>query len=345
LSDERLKPVIVPVFLPFQGCRGRCVFCEQQAITSRSAEPLKPEKIEETLRDAFAKRKHHMGRETIVAFYGGTFTNLSLSLMEKILDTTVPFRKQGLFSSIRVSTRPDALETEKLETMKLYGVDTVELGAQSMDDNVLETILRGHRARDTAEGVAKLKGLGFKVGVQLMVGLPGDSPRGFMATVEKVIGLRPSMVRLYPTVVIEGTRLEQWYRDGRYMPLELDRAVELCADACRCFEKEGIDVIRIGLVGSPTLIPGKQLIDGPWHPCFGFLVRASMHLERILSSLPRLSGKVERVRIRAPAREVPLVRGFRNQGLVKLNAALGTEVAEVSADESLCAGTIGIDAL
>jgi histone acetyltransferase (RNA polymerase elongator complex component) len=153
--------------------------------------------------------------------------------MEELLEAVAPYLKQGFFRSIRVSTRPDALQEKQLQLMRNFGVSSVELGSQSMDDEVLTLSQRGHTARDTVESVHLLRQHGFKVGIQLMPGLPGDSEEKFMKTVEEVIKLRPHMVRLYPTVVIRGTELAKWYKEKKYHPLRLEEAVKIFQDPAR----------------------------------------------------------------------------------------------------------------
>ncbi len=335
----------MPIFLPFQGCKGRCVFCDQRAITSTEGKGVSSQAIVGRLSDAFSKARRHEGKKVIVAFYGGTFTNNPLPVIREILDATSSFRDKGLFSSIRVSTRPDSLEKEKLLLMKEYGVDTVELGVQSMNDNVLTQAGRGHTAEDTRDAFHMLKSLGFQIGAQLMVGLPGDSPSGFMDSVEEVIALRPAMVRLYPTVVIEGTALAGLYADGSYRPLGLDEAVKLCAEALARFEEEEIEVIRIGLAPSQELIDGKRMIDGPWHPCFGFLVRSYHYLQKTIKLLPALDEPGLAVRVRVPSKEIPLLRGFKNKGLFALKAAMAAKTVIVASDDSLTHGKPVVDVI
>jgi histone acetyltransferase (RNA polymerase elongator complex component) len=253
-----------------------------------------------------------------------------------------PYMEQGLFSSIRVSARPDAIDGERLELMRNLGVSTVELGAQSMDDNVLSLSRRGHTAADTTASVEILKKYGFKVGIQLMPGLPGDSKEGFFRTINNVIGLQPDMARLYPAIVIEGTELADWYNHKRYQPLTLEEAVLICREACISLERNGIPVIRIGLMSSPSLLMEGQIVAGPWHSAFGFLVRSDIHLKGIQDLLPG-HGDVSQIGIRAPLREIPLVRGYKNQGLRLIEEKTGARIIYVKHDDSLPHGRIGID--
>ena len=282
MSDRRRKgSLIIPIFIPNQGCPNRCVYCKQETITNQSNQPVHAINIKKILDEAIKSNRFDASADPEVAFYGGTFTKLSKGRMEELLGAVAPYVRKGFFRSIRVSTRPDELDVERIALMKRFGISTVELGAQSMDEEVLKLTKRGHTVKDTIESVQLLKRHGLRVGIQLMPGLPGDSEERFMKTVEKVVELQPNMVRLYPTIIICGTELERWYNEKRYQPLELEEAVNICQKACVRFEKEGIPVIRIGLMSSPTLLEKGEIVAGPWHRSFGFLVRSGIHQKKI----------------------------------------------------------------
>ena len=222
------RPLIVPIFIPNQGCPYRCIYCQQEKITSQSFQDVNASTIARTLDQAVQSHRFDPIRKPEVAFYGGTFTRLTTTRMKELLGAVRPYLQQGLFNSIRFSTRPDSLLDKPLGLLRSMGVSTVELGTQSMVDEVLKHSQRGHTAQDTVESVRLLKEFGFKVGVQLMPGLPGDTQERFMQTVEKVIRLRPHMVRIYPTIVLKGTVLEKWFQEKKYHPMTLAKAVEIC---------------------------------------------------------------------------------------------------------------------
>ena len=264
--------------------------------------------------------------------------------MRELLEAVAPFVREGLFKSIRVSTRPDSIQKEQLHLMKEQGVATVELGTQSMDDGVLELSRRGHTARDTVESVYLLRAHGFKVGIQLMPGLPGDSEYTFLKTVDEVTKLSPDMVRLYPTLVIKGTELATWYEENRYDPLSLDAAVRICHRSCVRLEQRGIPVIRIGLMSSPTLLPSDEIVAGPWHGAFGFLVRSGIHQDKIASCLPT-PGVADQMRLRVPPTEIPLVRGYKNRGLRLIEAKTGARVVDTIGDDAVPSGQVRVEIL
>jgi histone acetyltransferase (RNA polymerase elongator complex component) len=341
LSATGLKPLIIPIFIPNQGCPHQCIFCEQERITSQPFQRVDRKYVEDILSKAVRSKGFDRQRRPEVAFYGGTFTGLPLARIKALLEAVVPYVRQGLFQSIRVSTRPDALDPERLEVMKNNGVLTVELGAQSMDDHVLGLSKRGHTAQDTVKAVKVLKEHGFKVGIQLMPGLPGDSREKFRSTIKQVIALDPAMVRLYPALVIRGTELADWYRKGQYHPLALEQAIEICMESCIGLEAQGIPVIRIGLMSSPCLLEQGQIVAGPWHPAFGFLVRSRIYLKKIEPDLPR-PGEAARIKIRVSKGEVPLLRGFKNQGLKWLEKRTASRIMGVEYDDSIPPGRVKI---
>ncbi len=254
----------------------------------------------------------------------------------------MPFCGKGGFDGIRVSTRPDQVGPGVLDLIGRAGVTTVELGAQSMSDRVLSETRRGHSARDTVEAVQRLRKGGFRVGIQLMPGLPGDSREIFEDSVEQVRQMAPDMVRLYPAVPLQGTILGRWYLCGRYWPWSLEEAVAACADGCARLEGDGIPVIRMGLMSSPALLAAGRILGGPWHPAFGALVRSRIYRRRIE---PKLRGAAVQstLHIRVPVREAPLLRGHAGEGITWLKRITGALAVRIEADPELAAGQIRMD--
>ena len=203
---------------------------------------------------------------------------------------------------------------------------------------------RGHTAHDTVRSVDLLRRHGFKVGIQLMPGLPGDSKDRFMDTMRDVATLHPDMVRLYPTVVLKGTELARWYDEKRYRPLQLEEAVTICRDSCVLLESRGIPVIRMGLLAAPSLLKEGRIIAGPWHSAFGFLVRSKIHQEKISPYLPG-PGSFSRIKLRVPMNEIPLVRGYKNQGLSVIEGKTGDRIMGVIPDGSIPEGRVRAEGL
>lgn len=219
------------------------------------------------------------GSQAQIAFFGGSFTAIPREDMVRLLKAAAPYVRSGAFSGIRVSTRPDAINHEVLDILKAYGVTTVELGAQSMDDTVLTRCRRGHTARQVEQAAGLIRSAGLSLGLQMMTGLPGDTDEGALRTARKLAALKPNEVRVYPTVVIEGSPLADEYRDGSYQPQTLSEAVELCARLLLFFEEEqGIPIIRLGLHAEDEL--RQHCLAGPWHPAFRELCESRIFREK-----------------------------------------------------------------
>jgi histone acetyltransferase (RNA polymerase elongator complex component) len=320
------------------------VYCDQEKITSQSAGFVRAVTVREVLDQAIRSPRFHRSSRAEVAFYGGTFTRLPRVKMQELLEAVAPYLDRGMYHSIRVSTRPDAIDSQILRFLKSFNVKTVELGAQSFDDEVLKLSRRGHSAADTLASARLLREHGFRVGIQLMPGLPGDSALTFLATVDRVVELHPDMVRLYPTVVIEGTVLAQWYRRGLYQPWGLDEALEVCTESVLRLESRGIPVIRIGLMSSPSLKEAGQILAGPWHDAFGHDVRSRVYHRKIEPLLDG-PGEANRICIRVRPDEIPLLRGYRNSGIRAVEKKTGALVQSVIPDRSLDPGRIRVDSL
>jgi histone acetyltransferase (RNA polymerase elongator complex component) len=209
-----------------------------------------------------------------VAFYGGSFTGLPMQRQRELLESVTPYIADGRVDSVRISTRPDYIDEEIIGFLKEFSVNVVELGVQSLDQQVLDASGRGHTVEQAEESISLLKDRGFSVGVQLMCGLPEDTTSTLLATVNKAAGLAPDFARIYPALVIRGSVLEQLYRTGKYRPLSLNRAVALCAHMKTIFDHHHIRVVRMGLQVSPEL--SAQVVAGPYHPAFGELVSARL---------------------------------------------------------------------
>lgn len=344
MSKGVKKKFIIPIFIPHQGCPHRCVFCQQRTITNVWEHLCTPDDIKAAIESAMGSKSFFSHAHKEIAFYGGTFTSIPASAMVGMLSAVRPFMQEGIISAIRLSTRPDSIDEAKLDILEFYGVTTVELGVQSMDDEVLALSNRGHTAGDTVNAFRLLKKRGFTVGAQLMPGLPGDSKKVFMDTIKKVIDLNPHMARLYPTLVLKGTKLAQWHQEGRYTPMGLEDTVSVCKEACMQLEASGIPVIRIGLMASSSLLAKGEILAGPWHPCLGFLVRSAMHIDRVRPYLPAL-GEAKTMTLHAHQRDIPLLKGYRNGGLRHLESLTGATITNILPDNSIAPGKVAFDTL
>lgn len=277
-----LPPLVIPFFIPHHGCPQRCTFCNQIAITGRPEGNIpNAAEIAATIESYLTTKSVGRG-ETQVAFFGGSFSGLPDALQEKLLSAVTPFLADGRVAGIRISTRPDYLDPARIGFLKARGVILVELGVQSPDDAVLARSGRGHTAADALQAIGLLKAAGLRVGVQLMVGLPGERTGRLLAGAKVLAGMRPELARLYPALVLKGSRLAGDYLADRYRPLGLTRAVALCARLREIFAEQGVKVARIGLQETDTL--ADEVLAGPHHPAFGELV-LSWSLHRRLRKL------------------------------------------------------------
>ena len=266
---------VIPVFVPHWGCEHACVFCNQRHITGQWT-PATAHTVQKAMSQAAALPP---GAKRQLAFYGGSFTAIPVARQEELLTAAQPYLASGALSSLRLSTRPDALDTETLARLRRYGVATIELGAQSMDDRVLALSGRGHTAADVERAAALVKGAGFELILQMMTGLPGDSDAGALRTAEKLIALQPDGVRIYPTVIVRDTALCELWKAGRYREHTVEDAVRVCAMLLPRFEAAGILVIRLGL--NPTEeLSGGEAVGGAYHPALGELVKSRLYRNR-----------------------------------------------------------------
>lgn len=270
---------VYPFFIPHEGCPHHCRFCQQQRVTGQSKAPS-PGHVFKELSSLLPEQGNGE-----VAFYGGSFTLLEPSLQIDYLQQVAPFISNGQVAGVRISTRPDAIGEKQLALLQQGGVTTVELGCQSFSGKVLAAAGRGHGPQSAGKAVALLRSRSFQVGLQLMPGLPGADPQEAIQSLRKALELEPDFLRIYPTVVLQGTELEKDFHLGRYRPLDLDGAVELCAEMLWHCREADVPVIRLGLQATPTLVPDRALVAGPYHPAFGALVRSHLWRRALTKAL------------------------------------------------------------
>ncbi|MBQ8598798.1 MAG: radical SAM protein [Oscillospiraceae bacterium] len=273
-----MKHANIAVFVPHVGCPNQCSFCNQKTISGQQSAP--------TGEDAAAICKAaltHCKRDAEIAFFGGSFTAIPRDYMLELLQAVQPFIGEGKFRGIRISTRPDAINEEILQLLQRYHVTSIELGVQSMDDEILRKNRRGHTAAHVKQAVVLIRNYPFELGLQFMPGLCGDTEESIRETAETIADLQPDTVRIYPTLVLQGTELADWYKTGRYEPLTLEKAVELCADLLLFFEERQIRVIRVGLHASEGM--EGQLLAGPYHPAFRELCESRIFYRNALAQL------------------------------------------------------------
>ncbi len=327
---------IVPIFVPNWGCPNDCVFCDQKRI---SGSPLPASGADVTRALEAAKAQGQTGLE--LAFYGGSFTAVSPALQAELLRAARPWLEDGTVSSIRLSTRPDAVDPAGLEMLKGHGVTTVELGAQSMDDGVLAASGRGHTAADTVRAAGLVKAAGLKLILQMMTGLPGSDREKDLLTARRVIALAPDGARIYPTVIVKNTPLEDMWRAGTYREHTVADAVAVCADILPLFEAAGIPVIRLGLNPTDALSAGDAAA-GAYHPALGELVRSEA-LRRQAAALLRDVPPGSRVTLGVAPERVSAMIGQRRRGVMSLQEEFGLAELTVRAVKTAGNGVSLVD--
>lgn len=256
------KHANISIFVPHLGCPHRCSFCNQNTISGAQTIPHAAD-VKAACDKAISDGVDIQNTE--IAFFGGSFTAIPRSYMLELLEAAKPYVDMG-FAGIRCSTRPDAIDYEVLDLFKSYGGTAVELGVQSMDDEVLSANERGHSSQDVVAAARLVKAQGFTLGLQMMVGLYGSTHEKDMETARSILALSPDEVRIYPVVILKNTRLGDLYQSGEYTPYTLNTAVNICADLLDMFENAGVNVIKCGLHSSVDV--ESDLLGGLYHPAF-----------------------------------------------------------------------------
>ncbi len=343
--SSNLKPFVIPVFIPQQGCPSQCLFCDQAAITGVAAPP--DTATIKNLVNRFAGFNHKGRRPVQLSFYGGNFLGLPEKEIIRLLNLAEQFVYDGLIDSIRFSTRPDTITRDTLGLLAAYTVTTIELGIQSLDDIILSRCRRGHTAAQSEQALALIREYGFEVGVQIMIGLPGDDGPPSVATAERLAALAPAFARIYPTLVIAGSPLARLFQKGEYQPLPLDEAVRLTAVLYDIFSRKDIAVIRMGLQPTEDLSSGTTVLAGPYHPAFGQLVLSEIFYHRTVALLSGRSESnpdaPETLTIRVPPGDGSVIRGQRNTNLTRLKRTFGFQTVRIIEDDCLAQGQIVCD--
>lgn len=278
------KKHILPFFIPHLGCPQQCIFCDQHKIAGQAAPTA------EAVWQAIAALPNDQRQDYELAFYGGSFTALPAERQVYYLEPVRRALAEGLLGGARVSTRPDCLDEAALVRLRHFGVGTVELGVQSMEEAVLRQARRGHTAAQSLAAVRRLRQAGFVVGVQLMPGLPGETLASAWAGAQRILAEQPQLLRIYPTVVLQDTELGRIWQQGEYQPLSLEQAAQITLAIKLLAEERGVAVIRMGLQPSPEL--AAAVLAGPYHPAFGELVQGLYWRLRVLALLRELPAAV-----------------------------------------------------
>ncbi len=335
------RPLIIPVFIPHAGCPHQCAFCNQTTITGTEPSIPTPRDIDELIHRLLEYGRPHRSIVQL-AFYGGNFLGLPEAQIISLLEHAARSVASGTIGGIRFSTRPDTITLEQLSIIDGYPVQTVELGVQSMDDHVLSLSRRGHSATDTANAVELLKKRGYEIGLQMMVGLPGEDEGSCLSSGQIIAGLSPDFVRIYPTVVLKESLLARWYREGAYEPLPLEEAVRRATKLYKIFEDKDIPVIRIGLQPTAELEKEDSILAGPYHPSFGELVYSEVFYEKASTLIQAFKPTLDTICLKVHPKSVSKLKGQNNHNINKLKEFHQLRSIQVVPDPSLSINEIDI---
>lgn len=323
-----MKKYNIPIFVPHSGCPFDCVFCNQRRITGH-IKPTTPNEVTEIIERHLSTIPR--GSEIEAAFFGGSFTGIPIEEQSSLLYRAAAYIQSGKINGIRLSTRPDYIDAAILDNLKKYGVTTIELGVQSMSDAVLKAADRGHTAERAKEAAGLIKEYGFRLGLQMMTGLPGDCDKGAIETAKEIIALKPDCVRIYPTLVIKDTRLMDMYLSGEYTPQTVEDAARLCARLLRMFEEADIKVIRIGLQPTDEINPSAAVAAGPFHSAFGEVVESRIYYDLAAKALKGIEGEAV---IYVNPSEISKMTAHRRENIKKLKDELNISV-KIKDDKNL----------
>ncbi len=340
------RQYIIPIFVPHLGCPNDCIFCNQKSISGQ----MKKVKKDDVRRivDYYLSNLKQDDATKEIAFFGGSFTGINIEEQEELLSAAYDYIKRGKIDSIRISTRPDYINKEILKRLKKYKVNTIELGVQSSNDYILKRIGRGHTFLDVKKASKLIRWYGFKLGHQMMVGLPESTKLDDLNTAKQLIKLKPKMVRIYPVLVIKNTKLEEEYNKGEFEPITINQAVERCKEIVYQFNKSKIQVIRIGLQNTQIISEPENaqsdVVAGPFHPAFGQLVEDSIWYDSIVDKIKKFNVKVKEVEIKVNPQDVNSVIGHKKENIKKLKDLYEVDII-VKPDETIKLGKSNITIL
>ncbi len=310
--------LIIPIFIPHEGCPYRCAFCNQSKITgvNKQNDQLAVHDTIKSYLEVLDPKSLPKKRE--VAFYGGSFTGIPVERQKLLFSAVKPWIASGQVHSIRVSTHSLLVNPLTVSFLKENHVQTVELGIQSTNDRVLEMVGRPCDFETVSSAVNSIHEQNLDLGLQLMPGLPGDNDSIFLKSVEDVMGLKPDFVRIYPTLVIKNTRLYEMYLSGKYIPWSLERMVRVVKEALMKFHAESIPVIRVGLHPDASML--ENFVAGPYHPSFRYLVDSLIAQDRMCKLIDRLQKIPSTIIFKVPSRKVSLYLGHKKENIQAIKA-------------------------
>ena len=322
------RQYIIPIFVPHLGCPNECTFCNQRNISGQ-VKKVTQEEVRNTIEfylDSFKDKTAYKE----VAFFGGSFTGIEVEEQNALLNVAYEYIKAGQIDAIRISTRPDYIDKDTLKRLKKFKVKTIELGVQSTNDYILANCKRGHTFEDVKRASRLIRWYGFRLGHQMMVGLPESTRLDELNTARDLVKLKPKMVRIYPVLVIKDTPLEKQYLSGEFEPLALNQTVEICKTLTKFFAKKKVKVIRIGLQTTDTIIgsekPGSQVVAGPYHENLRQLIDSSYYFDLIDEKMKKINTKAKEIKITVNPQIINEVIGYKKENIEKIKQMYNLDV-------------------
>ncbi len=336
-----MRHINIPIFIPHMGCPNMCVFCNQRSISGRMSFDIS--RVAAEIDEALATTSKEDYIE--IAFFGGSFTGIDRELMISLLSLAQTYIDEGRASSIRLSTRPDYINSEILDILASYSVGTIELGLQSMDDEVLQKSKRGHTSACAENACKIIKERGFSLIGQMMIGLPSSTVEKEICTAKKICELGADGARIYPTVVFYDTELCRMMQSGVYLPLSNEEAVERTKEALKVFVENDVPCIRVGLQSGENLSDASLVAGGANHSAIGELSMSALYLDKICeyidANLP--AKKPEKMIIYCPKGEISKVVGQKRKNKQKIYQKYGIKSVKVLEKSELLSYNIIID--
>lgn len=330
------KHYVIPIFVPHEGCPHQCVFCNQNIITG-SLVKVDSDFVNNTVSE-YLETMDHKNSIIEVSFYGGTFTAIPISKQNELLDVALKYKNENRIDFIRLSTRPDYIDDVILQNLKNHSVDIIELGVQSMDNEVLLKSGRGHTKEDVVEASILIKKYGFTLGHQIMPGLPGDNFEKDIITAQDSIKLKPDICRIYPSLVIKNTPMERMYINGTYKPYTLEETVNICKILYCLYSAKGINIIRIGLQPTEEININRDVVAGPFHPAIRELIESSLYNDIIAENIPE--NYTGEIRIYLNNKDISKIYANKKSFFNDMKSKLKTSNIEIIQDMSIDRGCI-----
>lgn len=328
-----MKKYVIPVFIPYDK-KNHDWILKNQKIENEEVEKINSQKLTEIIDKHISKIRGFDNRE--VAFLGADFTTIEQSLQEELLQTLQRYISNGIINNIKVSIRPNNITKQTLKILKKYKVKTIELEVYSTNDYILKRIGMNFDLKDIKKKSRQIRFKGFKLGYQMMIGLPDSTKLDDINTAKTLSKLKTTTVTINPVFVIKDTELEKEYNSSNYKPLTIVQAIETCKEIIKIFNDKKIETNAIGFE------PTNNVLAGPFHPAFRSLVESSLWYDAIVNKIKKLNTKVMEVEVTVNPSDTNNVVGYKQENIEKLKNTYDVDLI-VTSDENMKQGKSKIE--